>query len=84
MSSSDEMMHEIGGFETSDVQRVLEALDVAGIPFEIEGDHTQLLGSSRTFQMAMGMYPPGSRILVFVPESRLQDAQTIVAGLFPI
>jgi hypothetical protein len=84
MTSGDEMMHDIGGFEPSDVTRVLEALDAAGIRFEIEADHTQLLAAGRTFEMAMGMYPPGSRVLIFVPESRVADAQAIVAKLFPV
>lgn len=83
MASSDELMHEVGGFDPVDAKKVLGALEAAGVPFEIEADHTDLLQPGRTLQMAFGMYPPGSKLLVFVPESAVARAQGIIAGLFP-
>jgi hypothetical protein len=84
MANEDEMMHEVGGFEPTDAKRVLEALEAAGVPFEIDADHSDLLASGRDLQLYLGMYPPGSRLLVFVPESSLAKAQEIVAKLFPV
>lgn len=78
------MMHEVGAFEPADAKRVLDALETAGVPFEIEPDNSDLLASGRDLQLYLGMYPPGSRLLVFVPESSVAKAQEIVAKLFPV
>ncbi len=83
MSSPDEMMHQVGGFDPKDARRVLEALEAAGIRFEIEADHSDLLQAGRTVQMALGMYPTGSKVLIFVPEMAITSAQEIIAHLFP-
>jgi hypothetical protein len=84
MASPDEMLHELGGFEPVDAKKILTALEEAEIPFEVESDHSALGAPDRTFQLAFGMYPAGSRLLVFVPESALPKAQAIVRELFPV
>ena len=84
MPSEDEMMHEVGGFEPADAKRVLEALEAAGVPFEIEADHSNLLTPGRSLELYFGMYPPGSTLLVFVPGASVTIAQDIVTKLFPV
>lgn len=76
-------MHELGGFDPSDAKRVLSALEARDIPFEIESDHSDLLRPGRTMELVFGMYPAGSKLLIFVPESRLPEAQQILGHVFP-
>ena len=84
MSSSDELLHQVGDFEPSQAKAVLAAFEGEGIPFEIESDHSALMQPGRTLQMYLGMYPEGSKLVVFVPESFLVRAQEIVRKLFPV
>jgi hypothetical protein len=84
MSPPEEMMHEVGAFDPLDAKKILAALEAAGTRFEVESDHSELTRPGRTFQLAVGMSPPGSKLRIFVPESSLSEVQTLVAELFPL
>lgn len=81
---SDEMLHELGSFEPHDAKKILDALDQQGVPFEIEPDQRDVGGEGRTLQSELGMLPPGSKLIVFLPESALPRGQAILAKLFPV
>lgn len=84
MEKPDELLHQVGSFEPSEVKRLLAAFETAGIPFELEEDHSALGTPGRWMHLAVGMYPEGSKLAVFVPESHLAAAQSLVASLFPL
>ncbi len=68
---------EVGAFEPAEAKHLLPLLEAAGIPFEIETDNSALLRPGRTSAMVLGMYPDGSKIVVFVPASALDQAMEI-------
>ena len=78
------MMHEVGAFDPLDAKKILAALEAAGIRFEVESDHSELTRPGRTFQLAVGMSPAGSKLRIFVPEPSLAKVQAIVADIFPL
>ena len=77
------MLHQVGAFEPIDAKKILAEFEARQIPFEVEQDHSELAQPGRDFQMMFGMYPPGSRLAVFVPASALATAQAVIAELFP-
>ncbi len=81
---SDEMLHQVGDFEPSEAKKVLAAFEAAGITFEVESDHTALAKPGRWLEQYFGMYPEGSKLVVFVPESSLPKAEAIVKQMFPV
>ncbi len=80
----EEMLHEVGAFEPHDAKKILDAFEARGVPFEIEADNRDLLSEGRDFQQQMGMCPPGSRLIIFVREAHLAQAQAIIAEMFPV
>jgi hypothetical protein len=84
MNESGDAMHRLGAFEPAEAKRLLPALEAAGIPFEIEADHSALAQPGRWMQLYFGMYPDGSKLAVFVPESRLEHALAEAQRLFPL
>jgi len=82
--SSDEMLHQVGDFEPSEAKRVLAVFEAESIPFEVESDHSALAKPGRWLQQYFGMYPEGSKLVVFVPESSLAKAEAILRQMFPI
>ncbi len=82
--SSDEMLHQVGDFEPFEAKKVLAAFEAQNIPFEVESDHSSLAKPGRWLLQSLGMYPEGSKLVVFVPESSVPKAEAILAAMFPI
>ena len=83
MESPDDIMQQIGAFEPSDAKRVIASLETNKIPFEVEADDSALFAPNRWLQLQFGMYPDGSKVVIFVPESRVPNATEILNTLFP-
>lgn len=81
---TQELMHQVGSFEPRDLKRVLPLFEANGIQFELETDDSELKRPGRWMDLSFGMYPEGSKLMVFVPESQLAAANTLVLSLFPI
>jgi predicted protein tyrosine phosphatase len=79
-----EMLHQVGSFEPLDAKRVLSLLEANSIPFEIEMDNSALERPGRWMELSLGMFPEGSRLIVFVPESKVAAANALVLSLFPV
>ncbi len=77
-------MQQIGAFEPSEAKRALALLEEHQIPFDIEVDNSALADPDRTIQLLCGFYPEGPKILVFVPKSKVPDAEVALKPLFPI
>ena len=84
MDDTSEMLHQVGSFEPREAKKVLPLLEAAGIRFEIEADHSALTQPNRTLELYFGMYPAGSKLAVFVPESQIDRAMTVINDLFPV
>jgi hypothetical protein len=84
MDEPEEMLHQLGAFDPMDAKKLLPQLEQAGITFEVEADHTELQRPGRAVQLYLGTYPEGSKLAVFVRESDLPRAQTVITQLFPI
>lgn len=81
---SEELWCQIGSFEPSEARRLFPLLEQHAIPFQMEGDHSRLQKPFRFLQLEFGLYPEGSKVLIFVPEKDEARAQPLVAGLFPL
>ncbi len=88
MNSPDEkaetVWHQIGSFEPREAKRLLEALEKAGVPFEIEYDDSALQRPMRTVELYLAMNPEGAKLAIFVPEENVGDVQVLVRALFPV
>jgi hypothetical protein len=84
MEDAGEMMHQVGAFEPHEAKRVLALFEARKIPFEVEADNSALADPTRPLQFYFGMYPEGSKLAVFVPESSLQEATKALSELFPV
>lgn len=84
MEDSGPLLHQLGAFEPSDVKKVLGELERLGIAFELEADHSALGEPNRALQLYFGLYPEGSKLLVFVREPDLARAEDVVRRLFPV
>ncbi|AHF91516.1 hypothetical protein OPIT5_16090 [Opitutaceae bacterium TAV5] len=76
--------HQVGSFEPHEAKRILEALEKAGVPFEIEHDDSALERPLRTIELALAMSPEGAKLAIFVPEKDVGDVQALVRTLFPV
>jgi len=83
MPDEPEILHQLGTFEPHEASKILPKLEAGGIRFELERDDTALAEPTRSLQLYLGMYPEGSKLAVFVPESQLEKAQATVQSLFP-
>ena len=81
---SEELWCEVGTFEPAEARRLIALLEQHAIPFELEGDHSRLQQPFRFLQLEFGLYPEGSKVLLFVREKDETRAQQLVAGLFPL
>ena len=81
---SEELWCQIGAFEPSEARRLFLLLEQHEIPFEMEGDHSKLQAPFRFLQLEFGLYPEGSKVLIFVPQKHEASAQQLVATLFPV
>lgn len=81
---SDEALHLIGAFEPSDAKQVISALEAAAITFEVEADHSALAMPGRWVSLALGMPTEGSKLAIFVPEAKVDQALAEVKRLFPV
>jgi hypothetical protein len=84
MPDESEMLHQLGTFEPHEATKLLPRLEAEGIRFELERDDSALAEPTRTLQLYLGMYPEGSKLAVFVPESLLEKAQAALTDLFPV
>ena len=84
MDDTSEMLHQLGAFEPHEAKKVLPLLEATGIRFEVEADHTALAQPNRALQLYFGLYPEGSKLAIFVPESQVEKAMAAIKDLFPI
>jgi len=84
MPDEPDSMPQLGTFEPHEATKILPRLEAEGIHFELERDDTALAEPTRALQLYLGMYPEGSRMLVFVPEAQLEKAKAIINELFPV
>ena len=84
MQEPDEMLHQVGAFEPFEAKRVLALFEAKQIPFEVETDNSALTNPTRPLQFYFGMYPEGSKLLIFVPESKQAEAMQALRELFPV
>lgn len=84
MESNEEMLRQLGAFEPMDAKRLLPLLEAEHIPFEVEADDSALSKPNRWLHLYFGMYPEGSKVVVFVAESDLPRATQILETLFPV
>jgi len=84
MPDEPEMLHQLGTFEPHEATKILPRLEAAGIRFELERDDTALAEPTRALQLYLGMYPEGSKLSVFIPETQLEKAQAVIKDLFPV
>lgn len=84
MDENSEMLHQLGSFEPHEAKKVLPRLEAAGIRFEIEADNSALAQPNRALQLYFGMYPEGSKLAVFVPESQVEPAMAAIKDMFPV
>jgi len=71
-------MQQLGAFEAGDARHLLAKLEAAKVAFEIEVDETPLLRPLRGVEVALGLWPPGAKVLIFVAEADLPRAQEMV------
>jgi hypothetical protein len=84
MPDEPEILHQLGTFEPHEATRLLSRLEADGIRFELERDDSALAQPNRALQLYLGMYPEGSKLVVFVPASHLEKALAVVKELFPV
>ncbi|MFT3780625.1 MAG: hypothetical protein QM790_01330 [Nibricoccus sp.] len=84
MPEESEMLHQLGAFEPHEAKKVLPRLEEAKIPFEVEADHSEMAKPTHALQLYFGIYPEGAKLVVFVPESQLEKAMSVVKDLFPV
>lgn len=84
MEPQEEMLQQLGAFEPSDAKRLLPLLEAEHIPFEVEADDSALSAPGRWIYLCTGIYPEGSKVVVFVSESDLTRATEILDTLFPV
>jgi hypothetical protein len=84
MDGNPESMHQLGAFEPREAKKLLPLLEAKGIRFEVEMDHSALARPNRALQLYFGMYPEGSKLVIFVPESEVGKAMATIKELFPI
>lgn len=84
MDDTHELMHQVGTFDPLEAKKVLPLLEANGIRFELEADDSALTRPDRGLQLYLGMYPEGSKLLVFVPESQVEKALAAIHTLFPV
>lgn len=84
MTDSTEPWHRIGAFEPADAKRLLAALEAAGIPFEIEADHTALNQPGRWVPLALGLPTQGSQVAIYVPTEHVDRALSVIERIFPV
>jgi len=84
MPDEPETMHQLGAFEPHEAKKVLPRLEAEGIRFELEVDNTELMKPTHAAQLYLGIYPEGSKLLVFVPASQLDRAMVALKELFPV
>jgi len=84
MDDHGELMHQVGSFEPLDAKKVLPLLEANGIRFELETDDSALERPGRWMELSLGMYPEGSKLLVFVPESQVARATNLILSIFPV
>jgi hypothetical protein len=84
MADEPEMLSQLGAFEPHEATKVLPRLEAMGIRFELEVDNTEMLKPTHAAQLYLGIYPEGSKLVVFVLESQLEKALAAVKDLFPV
>jgi hypothetical protein len=80
---TEEPLYQIGAFEPTEARRLFPELESRGIEFDVESDHSALARPTRWLQQCFGMFPEGSKLLVFVPESVVTEAEALVLEMFP-
>lgn len=79
---NEELMHQLGSFEPVDGKRMATLLEERGIPFEVESNHSALLKPGRWLEQYLAMSPEGSKLEIFVPESRIEEASQLYREIF--
>jgi hypothetical protein len=74
----------LGAFEPTEARRLLPLLEKHHINFRIEADNSALARPNRFLWAYFGVYPDGSKIIVYVPEDQLSEVMEITKTLFPV
>ena len=78
MPDDEPLLHQLGAFDPAAATRLLALLEAHGISVEIETDQSALSGSNDFSGLQFGVNPEGAKILVFVPEAALAQAQELL------
>ena len=78
MPDDEPLLHQLGAFDPAEATRLLALLEAHGISVEIETDQSALSGSNDFSGLQFGVNPEGAKILVFVPEAALAQAQELL------
>jgi hypothetical protein len=81
MPDAEPLLHQLGAFDPAEATRLAELLEQQNIPYEIETDESALTGSNDFSGLQFGVNPEGAKILVFVPEANLAQAQEVLGRL---
>ncbi|MDR2983054.1 MAG: hypothetical protein LBV12_12520 [Puniceicoccales bacterium] len=82
-SDEEEILHELCSLEPMLAKRVIEKLENEKIPFEVEADHSALNDPVRALKLYFFMSPEGSKAVIFVPESYLDQATALLKTVIP-
>ena len=78
MPDDEPLFHQLGAFDPAEATRLAELLEQQKIHYEIETDESALTGSNDFSALQFGVNPEGAKILIFVPEGNLAQAQTLL------
>lgn len=81
MPDDEPLLHQLGAFDPAEATRLLALLEAHGISVEIETDQSALSGSNDFSGLQFGVNPEGAKILIFVPEAALAQAQDLLRHL---
>jgi hypothetical protein len=81
--SSEEMLQQLGAFDPREMKDLIAALESQVIPFEVESDHSAVTSDGNWMSHNLGIYPEGSKLVIFVPESIFSRARKVMRGVFP-
>lgn len=81
MPDEEPLLHQLGAFDPDEATRLVELLDKHGVPCEIETDQSALTGSNDFSGLQFGVNPESAKILIFVSEAALAQAQTLLGQL---
>lgn len=75
----------LGPYPPADAERVIAVLEEAGIPFDVESDHSKLSDPMRHVALYFAMGPEGSKLGILVRAEDFERAgRLVIERVFPI